>query len=236
MSDCEAVDCSLNIVQFPNGDFIHEDFTIYDENDANADGAMFWQKNPGGGPSNGYAMTSRKGWHFFIDSNDDSTANGNQFSIGQDANTEGGTNYQENFRVEQGGNVEILNGKIPVDEHVDVDRPEDAHEIVNFGVIETLFREILPRECEKNNNALWLSTVILHEIARSQAFENGNKRTAYLASSLFLIKCQAMHGREKAHFLILGEEFTNKIAAAAVGNISRKDLYDYLDERAAELD
>lgn len=138
----------------------------------------------------------------------------------------------EAYPVTEGGEPRAF----PVTAHVDVNRPEDSHSVLNFGVIETLFQQILPRECEQNNTALWLSSVILHELARSQAFENGNKRTAYLASSLFLVKCQAMAGKEEAYFLILGDEFTDKIAAAAVENISREELYDYLKERATELE
>jgi hypothetical protein len=118
----------------------------------------------------------------------------------------------------------------------EVDRSEDYHEMGSPGVVETLVETMLPVECQKNNNILWLTAVIMAEIAQNQAFYEGNKRTAYMVGSLFLIKCQLLE-KDEAIYPFLDRELTDKLSDLAVDgtgeddSIDREDFYDYMKER-----
>lgn len=72
------------------------------------------------------------------------------------------------------------------------ERYTDGHSDDSFGfqqfenlenLVETEFRYI----CEEENDLIYLSAVIMHRIASGHPFEEGNKRTSYLAASYFLI-------------------------------------------------
>lgn len=118
----------------------------------------------------------------------------------------------------------------------EVDREEDYHEVGSPGIIETLVEQILPRECREESNVLWLTTVIMSEIAQNQAFYEGNKRTAYMIGTLFLIKCQLLENDE-AIYPMLDKELTDKLSGLAIdntgedGSISREEFYNYLEQR-----
>lgn len=118
----------------------------------------------------------------------------------------------------------------------EIDRDEDYHLFRSPGIIETLVETQLPMECKQNQNILWLTSIIMTEIAQNQAFSEGNKRTAYMSGTLFLIKCQLIEG-DKAIYPRLDKELTDKLSDLALGktgqksSIDRKQFYRYLKNR-----
>lgn len=118
----------------------------------------------------------------------------------------------------------------------EVDRDEDYHMLRSPGIIETLVETQLPMECRQNSNVLWLTSVIMAEIAQNQAFSEGNKRTAYMAGTLFLIKCQMIE-TDQAIYPMLDKDFTDKLSDLAIDNtgekntIDKEEFFEYLDKR-----
>jgi len=117
-----------------------------------------------------------------------------------------------------------------MDSELEVGREEDYHSVNNAGIVETLVHTILPHQCQRNNDALWLASVIMQHLASSQAFFEGNKRTAYLTGTLFLIKAQ-LHEGSKAFYPLLDTELTNVLSQVATRDMRTEKLYEYLDER-----
>lgn len=117
---------------------------------------------------------------------------------------------------------------------MEISRDEDYHEVAQEGLLEGLVELVLPQACEKNNDALWLAAVIMTRIASSQAFYEGNKRTAYVMGVLFFVKSQFLAGREEAVYPLLDMDLTDKLADAAVHDIDAEDLHDYLAVRLSE--
>ena len=120
----------------------------------------------------------------------------------------------------------------------DVDREEDYHQVRSPGIIETLVEIMLPMECRQNRNVLWLTTVIIGEIAQNQAFSEGNKRTAYMTGALFLIKCQLME-IDEAVYPMLDKELTDKISDLAVEktdnkSVNKEKFYNYLKQNLCD--
>ncbi len=122
---------------------------------------------------------------------------------------------------------------------METNRSEDYHDFRDPGRIETLIEQILPRECREDNSVLWLTSVIMSEIAQNQAFGEGNKRTAYMTGVLFLIECQIMKD-EDAVYPRLTRDFTDKLSALAIDGtdnedtMSREDFYDYLKQKLTD--
>lgn len=118
----------------------------------------------------------------------------------------------------------------------EVDREEDYHTLRSPGIIETLVETQLPMECRQNANILWLTSVIMAEIAQNQAFSEGNKRTAYMSGTLFLIKCQLIE-TDQAVYPMLDKELTDKLSDLAIDNTDEEDtlhkeeFHEYLKER-----
>jgi hypothetical protein len=118
----------------------------------------------------------------------------------------------------------------------EINRDEDYHELGSPGVIETLVETMLPMECRKNSNVLWLASTLMTEIAQNQAFYEGNKRTAYMAGSVFLIKIQLM-AFDEAIYPMLDKELTDKLSDLAVdgtaesNSIDKEEFYIYLKDR-----
>lgn len=118
---------------------------------------------------------------------------------------------------------------------LDTGRQEDYHHPRNIGVIETLLYHILPHECEQDNRLLWLATVIMEHIAQHQAFGEGNKRTAYLASSLFLLRGQITIDKPGTLlYPMLDASLTKTLGTVAIGEISRNELFETLADRLSE--
>lgn len=121
-------------------------------------------------------------------------------------------------------------GSLTTSNSVDVGRPEDHHEKNSFGIVESLSEIILPRECEENSDVIWLSSRIIYELASSQAFYEGNKRTAYLSGMLFLARVQKDSGRDVAVIPVLNQDFVELLQDAAVEDISRDAIYRYIED------
>lgn len=121
----------------------------------------------------------------------------------------------------------------------EINREEDYHRIGSQGVLETLVETILPLECRKNSNVLWLASTVMAEIAQNQAFYEGNKRTAYMTGCLFLIKAQLME-LDEAIYPMLDKELTDRLSDLAVdgteeeNSIDREKFYTYLKERLCD--
>jgi len=117
----------------------------------------------------------------------------------------------------------------------DIDREEDYHQLGSPGILETLMDTMLPYECREDSDVLRLTSVIMAEIAQNQAFYEGNKRTAYMAGTVFLIKCQLLENDE-AVYPRLDTELTDRLSDLAIDNsckegLSREKFYEYLKER-----
>lgn len=118
----------------------------------------------------------------------------------------------------------------------EADREEDYHNLRTPGIIETLVETQLPMECRKDANVLQLTSVIMAEIAQNQAFSEGNKRTAYMSGTLFLIKCQLIE-TDQAVYPMLDKEFTDKLSDLAVDNtdedntLDKGEFHEYLKKR-----
>lgn len=120
--------------------------------------------------------------------------------------------------------------------NLELDREEDYHLLRSPGIIETLVETQLPMECRQDSNIIWLTSVIISEIAQNQAFSEGNKRTAYMTGTLFLIKAQLLQ-KDQARYPMLDKELTDKLSDLAIDNTDENDtldseeFYNYLTER-----
>jgi prophage maintenance system killer protein len=118
------------------------------------------------------------------------------------------------------------------------------------GLLETLIYQVMPYECEENNDGLWLTAVLISRIAKNQIFSEGNKRTSYLVGVLFLRHLQDVNGFEGALIPELSKELTRLLSDIAVQNkdadqgglhdernLERdvEDLYNYLKEGMEEF-
>ncbi|MDY6771709.1 MAG: hypothetical protein SV186_07205 [Candidatus Nanohaloarchaea archaeon] len=137
--------------------------------------------------------------------------------------------FEEPRQLGEGDSVASL--ELGVSPEMDIGREEDYHQLNQPGIVETLVYEQLPYECRADNDALWLSCVIMSQLASSQAFYEGNKRTAYVIGVLFLIKAQLMAGEEEAIYPMLDKELTDTLSAVATLDMDREELYDYLTDR-----
>lgn len=117
---------------------------------------------------------------------------------------------------------------------MDFEREEDYHFVRNRGILETLVETILPLECRENNDVLWLASVIMAEIASHQAFGEGNKRTAYLTSTVLLINSQRKAGVEKALYPLLNTDMTEMLSAISMDEIGRDQLYEELKQKLGD--
>jgi hypothetical protein len=70
-------------------------------------------------------------------------------------------------------------------------REEDYHQIINEGILGNLFENILYMECREISDIIRLTAFIVKTLAESQVFADGNKRTAYISGSAFLMSYRA---------------------------------------------
>ena len=112
----------------------------------------------------------------------------------------------------------------------EVSRDEDYHHIRERGQLETLVDTMLPYECREQSEMVSLTAFLMSEIARSQIFAEGNKRTSYVAGTLLLIKAQ-MLARNEAIYPRLDKEMTDILSEVARGHRGRDDLEEYLTKR-----
>jgi hypothetical protein len=117
---------------------------------------------------------------------------------------------------------------------MDFEREEDYHHVRNRGILETLVETILPLECKENNDVLWLASVIMTEIASHQAFGEGNKRTAYLTSTVLLINSQRKAGMKQTFYPLLNTDMTEMLSSISMDEIGREELYQELKEKLGD--
>ncbi|MFB6193179.1 MAG: Fic family protein [Candidatus Nanohaloarchaea archaeon] len=134
--------------------------------------------------------------------------------------------------IEDDAELEHVNG-VPVGEMdaFEVAREEDYHQLrpSGEGFVENLIEYTLPHQCrESEGDPIYLTAVLMKELAESQAFGEGNKRTAYLAGVMFLIKAQARNRFSQAVYPDLTAEFRGILQEVAVKEKDEDDLYRYI--------
>lgn len=97
---------------------------------------------------------------------------------------------------------------------------DDSFGFQQFGNIENLVETEFRYICEEKNDLIYLSAVLMHRIASGHPFEEGNKRTSYLAASYFLIDYIS---------------FETNLKAAAFPELDA-DLLDALEDIAMDSD
>ncbi|MFB6200063.1 MAG: hypothetical protein ABEJ83_04235 [Candidatus Nanohaloarchaea archaeon] len=105
----------------------------------------------------------------------------------------------------------------------------DWHFVRNEGTLDTLLEIVLPRECERDSDMLFLTSVIMSTLAESQIFADGNKRTAYLAGVDFLSSVQEDRGMTHLVIPALDEELVRLLQEVAEGRSSQESLYGFLN-------
>lgn len=111
---------------------------------------------------------------------------------------------------------------------LDVGRSEDFHGKLSFGIVESLIQTILPQKCGEDKDVIYLTSLIIDELASSQAFNEGNKRTAYLSGMIFLKNVQKDKGFDRTVFPVLNQDFVEILQDLAVKNEDRTVLEKYI--------
>lgn len=114
-------------------------------------------------------------------------------------------------------------------EELDFSREEDYHQIINEGILGNLFENILYLECKENSDLIHLTAFIIKTLAESQVFADGNKRTAYMAGSAFLMSYQRQKGVTSPIIPRLDDRFVSILQDIAVGDESMEFLERYLN-------
>lgn len=136
---------------------------------------------------------------------------------------------EEDMEQDFDGRIEIGIEGIPSEAlpELEISREEDYFEVREEGQLEILLEEIMPRECEKLNDGVWLTAVLMGRLAKNQVFGEGNKRTSYLTGVLFLKNLQSVHGFEAVLIPDLDKYFTRLLSDVAIQNNPRgtEDLH-----------
>lgn len=114
-------------------------------------------------------------------------------------------------------------------EELDFSREEDYHQIINEGILGNLFENILYMECRENSDLIYLTAFIIKTLAESQVFADGNKRTAYIAGSAFLMSYQRQKGIESPIIPRLDDQFVSILQDVAIGEEDIEFLENYLN-------
>lgn len=131
--------------------------------------------------------------------------------------------------VDSGPTREVIEGLQERFERFEVSREEDYFRIRNRGVLEGLVETRLRYECRKDSDVVHLAAFIMKSLAESQVFGDGNKRTAYLAGTMFLVSYQVkVLGREEAVVPELDEQMVTILQDLAVGETGLEELEKYL--------
>jgi len=72
----------------------------------------------------------------------------------------------------------------------EIGHENDDYHLGNPGPITSLLETELALKCRENNDPIYLSAVLMHRITEGHSFEEGNKRTAFLAGSVFIVRWQ----------------------------------------------
>ncbi len=114
-------------------------------------------------------------------------------------------------------------------EDFEISRDEDYFEVRNRGALEGLVQTRLKYECQKNNGLIHLAAFIMKTLADNQVFGDGNKRTAYLTGTMFLVKYQIqVMERPEAVIPELDDELVTLLQEIAVGEAELVELEDFL--------
>ncbi len=114
-------------------------------------------------------------------------------------------------------------------EGFEVSRDEDYFRIRNRGVLESLIETRMKYECGEENDLIHLSGFIMKTLAENQVFGDGNKRTAYLAGTIFLVKYQVeVLGLENAVIPELDGELIQILQDLAVEETGLGELEKFL--------
>lgn len=114
-------------------------------------------------------------------------------------------------------------------ESFEVSRDEDYFRIRNRGVLESMVETRIKYECRENDDLIHLTGFIMKVMAQNQVFGDGNKRTAYLAGTIFLVKYQVeVLGTENAIIPELDEELVKILQNLAVEETGLGKLKKFL--------
>lgn len=114
-------------------------------------------------------------------------------------------------------------------EDFEISREEDYFEVRNRGALEGLVQTRLKYECEKENGLIHLAAFIMKTLAENQVFGDGNKRTAYLTGTMFLVKYQIqVMERPEAVIPELDDEMVTLLQELAVGEAELYELKEFL--------
>jgi len=114
-------------------------------------------------------------------------------------------------------------------ESFEVSRDEDYFTIRNRGVLESLVNTRMRYECRENNDLIHLAAFVMKTLAENQVFGDGNKRTAYMAGTVFLVKYQVdILGRDQAVIPELNEEMVDILQDLAIGETDIGEMKNFL--------
>lgn len=120
-------------------------------------------------------------------------------------------------------------------EKFEISREEDYFRVRNRGALESLVETRMEYECRGNSDLIHLAAFIMKVLAENQVFGDGNKRTAYLAATVFLVKYQ-VEVLEKRNAVIpeLNDELVEILQGLAVGEEDLQRLESFM--RTVERD
>lgn len=113
-------------------------------------------------------------------------------------------------------------------QEIEFSRSEDYHQLINEGILGNLFENVLYFECKENPDLIHLTAFIIKVLAESQAFADGNKRTAYVSGCVFLMSYQREKGIESPVIPLLDDEFVSLLQDVAVGKKDAESLENFL--------
>lgn len=130
---------------------------------------------------------------------------------------------------------EIIDDHESQSPRLEFSQENDWHYVRNGGTLDNLLEIMLPLECEHDNDLLYLTSVIMKTLAESQVFADGNKRTAYLAGTVFLSNVQSDKGMTHTVVPALDKELRDKLQEIAKGDADVKLLYSFLESLRPEI-
>jgi prophage maintenance system killer protein len=124
---------------------------------------------------------------------------------------------------------EVVEGLEERFDRFEVSREEDYFRVRNRGALESLAENRMRYECRENSDLIHLAAFVMKVLAENQVFGDGNKRTAYLAGAVFLVKYQVeVLGKKNAVIPELDEELVEILQALAVGEEGLQRLEKYM--------
>lgn len=119
-----------------------------------------------------------------------------------------------------------------------ISEEHDQHNVLDLGVFEPLLTTGIPYKCKQgNNDFIYLGSLIYKEIASSQGFTDGNKRTAYLSLVLFLANYQSYVLEIDSPVVpVLDDEFLEFTEDISEGKLGVEDVVDFLSETRKDIE